>query len=110
MRKFYVFVVIFGFYSVSSFAVTVKEATQVKNQIQSVMFNLKGVNFLGITQCLLGTDVVPAHPSLPPMEACIDLGFETKENMLNAQKIFVSPLRIDGVFVHFMTMGRVVPE
>ena len=46
----------------------------------------------------------------PPMEACIDLGFETKENMLNAQKIFVSPLRIDGVFVHFMTMGRVVPE
>jgi hypothetical protein len=96
---------VFGIQGALADTASMRAARDVKEQIQSLLFSMKGVNGVGITGCdSNGKQVVGGS------EDCISIGTETAAAASALRTLLPSGTRVDGVFVVVKKIGTIRPQ
>lgn len=86
---------------------TADHAIEVKDKLQNLVFEIEGVNSIGVTGCNPRTG---ARDVSGPFVHCVSIGTETHESYNTVIQLFPRGKKIDGVYVTVKYAGRIVVQ
>ncbi len=86
---------------------TADHAIEVKEKLQNLVFNIEGVNGIGVSGCNPRTG---ARDVSGPFVHCVSISTETRDSYNTVIQLFPLGKKIDGVFITVQYVGRIVVQ